>query len=99
MSSFSRRSFLGGAAALGAAAASPLPPTLAAEPCAPLPRPIAALKSRKEQARPIGIAERDARLERARELMPANKLDAIMLMQGTSLEYYPGIRWSGGERL
>jgi Xaa-Pro dipeptidase len=37
--------------------------------------------------------------EKARSLMEANELDAILLMEGTSLNYFTGIRWWGGERL
>ncbi len=31
--------------------------------------------------------------------MALNKLDAMVLMEGTSLEYFTGVRWWGGERL
>ena len=31
--------------------------------------------------------------------MEANELDAILLMEGTSLNYFTGIRWWGGERM
>jgi Xaa-Pro dipeptidase len=31
--------------------------------------------------------------------MPSNELDAILLMEGTSLNYFTGISWWGGERL
>jgi Xaa-Pro dipeptidase len=64
-----------------------------------LPASIAALKSMKEQARPILPEERRARQEKAKRLMEANVLDAILLMEGTSLNYFTGIRWWGGERL
>jgi Xaa-Pro aminopeptidase len=57
------------------------------------------LKSMKGQARPISPEERQARQEKARSLMEANGLDAILLMEGTSLNYFTGIRWWGGERL
>lgn len=63
-----------------------------------LPEPIAKLKSRKAEAKPITAAERQQRLERARQLMAANKLDAILLMGGTSLVYFTGIRWFMSER-
>ncbi len=53
----------------------------------------------KEQARPISNEERLARQERARVLMEANDVDAILLMEGTSLNYFTGIRWWGGERM
>ena len=58
-----------------------------------------ALKSRRAEAHPITASEREARTERARELMTANKLDAICLTGGTSLRYFTGIRWGTSERL
>ena len=63
-----------------------------------LPPAISALQSRKAQAVPITRDERAARLEKARQLMAANRLDAMLLMEGTSLNYFTGIRWWGGER-
>jgi Xaa-Pro dipeptidase len=57
------------------------------------------LKSRKAEAQPITVEERQQRQERARKLMVENGLDAIVLMEGTSLRYYTGIRWWGGERM
>jgi Xaa-Pro dipeptidase len=73
--------------------------TAAAEPQPALPPSIAALKSMKNQATPITVEERSHRQEQARRLMAANHLDAILLMEGTSLKYFTGIRWWGGERL
>src|SRR3954451_14568680 len=64
----------------------------------PLPASLARLKSRKSEATPITREERHARQERARVLMTDNSLDAILLMEGTSLRYFSGIRWWGGER-
>ena len=64
-----------------------------------LPPSIANLKSMKEHVRPISVAERRERQEKARSLMRANDLDAILLMEGTSLNYFSGIRWWGGERM
>ncbi len=64
-----------------------------------LPPSIAALKSRKAEANPITRDERRERIERARKLMFENSLDAIILMEGTSLRYFTGIRWWGGERM
>src|SRR5580704_10390321 len=60
---------------------------------------LAQLKSRKSEATPITRDERTGRQERARKLMNENALDAIVLMEGTSLRYFTGIRWWGGERL
>ncbi len=69
------------------------------EGCLPMPASIAKLKSMKDQATPITREERRDRQEQARRLMEANKLDAILLMEGTSLTYFTGMRWWGGERL
>ncbi len=66
---------------------------------AALPPSIAQLKSRKSEATPITRPERNERQERARELMKQNSIDAVLLMEGTSLRYFTGIRWWGGERL
>jgi len=66
---------------------------------ASLPPSLANLKSRKGEATPITREERRARQEHARRLMIDNSLDAIVLMEGTSLRYFTGIRWWGGERL
>src|ERR1035437_10937273 len=65
---------------------------------ASLPPSLAKLKSRKSEATPISREERHERQERARQLMSKNALDAIVLMEGTSLRYFTGIRWWGGER-
>ncbi len=65
---------------------------------ASLPPSLAKLKSRKSEATPISRDERHERQERARQLMTENALDAIVLMEGTSLRYFTGIRWWGGER-
>jgi Xaa-Pro dipeptidase len=64
-----------------------------------LPASIARLQSRKNDATPITREERQERQERARKLMSENSLDAIVLMEGTSLRYFTGIRWWGGERM
>jgi Xaa-Pro dipeptidase len=60
---------------------------------------ILKLQSRKHEARPVTADERRERQERARKLMNENSLDAIVLTAGTSLNYFTGIRWWGGERL
>ncbi len=64
-----------------------------------LPRSIAALKSMKDQATPITLEERRERQAKARRLMESNRIDALLLMEGTSLKYFTGIDWWGGERL
>ncbi len=64
-----------------------------------LPPAIAALQSRRGEAKPITVEERMERQEKARRLMRENNLSAILLGQGTSLAYFTGIHWQGGERL
>jgi Xaa-Pro dipeptidase len=96
----SRRRFLevGGVTAGMAASHSLLAPVAPKSDDAPLPPSLALLKSRKSEATPITRDERTGRQERARKLMNENALDAILLMEGTSLRYFTGIRWWGGER-
>lgn len=86
-----RRRFLeagiGGLAAAAMARAADLPPA------------IAALKDRRNEVRPITAGERKQRIERARELMQAGRLDAIVLSGGKSMQYFTGVRWGVSERL
>lgn len=66
--------------------------------CKPLPPAIAQLPSLKDQAQPITTQERSERQEKARRLMKTNRIDAVLLMPGTSLEYFAGIKWWPSER-
>jgi len=95
-----RRSFLSLAAALAGAPSliAQRRGTNASQPSA-LPPSIAALTSMRSQARPITSEERRLRVEKARRLMVAEKIDALVLSGGTSLVYFTNIRWGGGERL
>jgi Xaa-Pro dipeptidase len=65
----------------------------------PVPPSIAALSSRRSLVKPITTAERQARIERAQQLMRENRLDAVVLAGGSSLFYFTGIRWGNSERL
>jgi Xaa-Pro dipeptidase len=107
-----RRFFKAGGAAAGVAMAHPLLASRATGKSddSSLPPSLARLKSRKSEPVPITREERHGRQERARKLMSENALDAIVLMggseaqgnendEGTSLRYFTGIRWWGGERL
>jgi Xaa-Pro dipeptidase len=96
---FSRRHFLQTGAIAAGTGIAVLAPSLSAEETSSLPPSIASLKSMRDQARPITSDERNARQEKAQQLMRANHLDALLLMEGTSLEYFAGVRWWGGERL
>jgi Xaa-Pro dipeptidase len=57
------------------------------------------LKNRRSEAVPISPAERDSRLERARKIMGDQKLNAVVLSGGTSLDYFTSLRWGNSERL
>jgi Xaa-Pro dipeptidase len=95
----SRRRFLQSASVVaGVSAALPIL-SQAVDDEKSLPPAIAALRTRAPEAKPITVEERAARQEKARQLMRENNLDAILIAQGTSLKYFTGIRWEGGERL
>src|SRR5437899_3686581 len=96
----SRRSFL---LAASAAVAAPSLNLQAQRPSAPpsdlkLPPALAALTNRRSEAVPITLEEREHRVERARELLAKNKLDAIVICTGTSLNYFTGLTWGQSER-
>src|SRR5215510_12563429 len=97
----SRRSFLSATAALAGAPIATLQRggSRASVPSSPLPPSIAALTSMRDLAKPITSEERRLRVEKARRLMAAEKIDALVLSGGTSLVYFTNIRWGGGERL
>jgi len=101
----SRRGFLrvaGGAAVVGAAGSvSGWGEAVGdAGEASSLPIPIAALASFAGKVAPISNDERRARIERAKELMAQNKMDAIVLANdSTSSKYFANISLNGGERL
>jgi len=80
-----RRTFLGSAAALTAAAVLPAPGLAAAAPVKLPP--------------PIGREERIARLAKARTMMQQQGIGAVIVESGPSLDYYTGIQWWRSERL
>lgn len=95
-----RREFLGtSSTAVAAALVAPPRPEPVQAPAQPLPPSIQALSSLASRARPITVEERQGRLERARQLLAAEKLDALFLTGGTSLRYFTNIEWGLSERL
>ncbi len=60
---------------------------------------MAALKDRRRDIVPITVDERNRRLDRARELMTASRIDALVITTGASLVYYTGAHWGQSERL
>jgi Xaa-Pro dipeptidase len=98
-----RRRFLATSAVAAPALALPAE-MLAQRPSAPafegkLPAPVLALTNRSHEAVPISAAEREARVAKARELLAQNKLAALTITGGTSLQYFLGIGAGQSERL
>lgn len=57
------------------------------------------LPSLRPRITPLPAEEFQARQEKARELMAAARLDAVLLMGGSSLLYFTGITWGRSERV
>ena len=57
------------------------------------------LASRRREAKVISVAERQRRITRAQQLMTENKLGAVAVAGGTSLQYFSGVRWGTSERM
>lgn len=85
-----RRGFLGTAALTGLAAS--LPASVFAAGTADLPNLAA-------KAVPIGREERMARIAKAKELMRANDIGALLIEPGSSLIYFTAVEWWRSERL
>ncbi len=61
--------------------------------------PAEVVKAMRARINPITHIERLQRVENARKLMSENKIDAILMEGGTSLNYFSGARWGRSERL
>ncbi|MBL0767207.1 Xaa-Pro peptidase family protein [Sphingopyxis sp. XHP0097] len=85
-----RRKFLG-TAAVGAFAVGLPPSVLAAD--------AADLANLAAKAAPIGKAERMTRIAKAKALMAANDIGALLIEPGSSLIYFTGVQWWRSERL
>jgi Xaa-Pro dipeptidase len=95
----SRRNFLSASAALAAAAAIGGAQTAHGETRSTQSPAIAALPVLSTLPRPFTNAERLARIDRAKTLMAANKIDAIVLANSTtSSVYFADLHLNGGER-
>ena len=103
----SRRQFLGVTAGLVGAAA--IAPSASAAPAPAvdlpdelqdpgLPPSIAALRPMLDGVTPISAAERQQRIERARQLMTEQRIDALLLEPGTTFSYYLNVQWGLSER-
>ena len=60
--------------------------------------PVDELKSMTDDVVPITVTEREARIEKAQRLLTENKIEALILDAGTSLQYFTGISWWPSER-
>ncbi|MGA2190751.1 MAG: Xaa-Pro peptidase family protein [Steroidobacteraceae bacterium] len=87
----SRRTFLGSASS-AALIGSGVAGAAAAPPAAP------DLKSMTGSAVPISAGERQSRIARLQALMRAQKITALLVESGSSLEYFTGVRWPRSER-
>ena len=56
------------------------------------------LQSMTRDVVPITLQEREARVEKAQRLLAENKIEALILDSGTSLQYFTGISWWPSER-
>ena len=56
------------------------------------------LQPMTEDVAPITLGERLARIEKARRLMVDNKIEALLLDCGTSMQYFTGVSWWASER-
>lgn len=89
----SKRGFIKGAG--GFAAAGVLSSTLQQ----PVAAQGAALADITGDVRPITIAERKSRVEKAQKLMREHGLGAVLLEPGSAMLYFTGVRWRRSERL
>lgn len=60
---------------------------------------VAGLESMTSGARPISPAERAARITRLQNLMRQEKVAALLVDTGSTLDYFTGVRWHLSERV
>ncbi len=58
-----------------------------------------ALKSMTAAAKPISADERHARIAKVQSLMEQDKVSALIIEPGSTLDYFTGIRWRRSERI
>ncbi|ULU25737.1 M24 family metallopeptidase [Dyella terrae] len=97
-----RRDFLTGAVAATAAASTALMLTGRSAQAAPAtpaaPNGLAGLASMTTGAKPISVEERLARIAKLQRLMVDQKIGALILESGSSLDYFTGVQWHRSER-
>jgi Xaa-Pro dipeptidase len=92
----SRRDFLGGGSA--AALAASRVARAASDDGAASPRAAPDLKSITDNAKAISADERRGRIAKVQALMARQKIGALLVESGSTLEYFTGIRWHRSER-
>lgn len=94
-----RRDFLTGAVAATAAASAALVlPGRSAQAAPAAPTGLAGLTPMTAGAKPISVEERRARIAKLQRLMVEQKIGALILESGSSLDYFTGIQWHRSER-
>jgi len=94
-----RRDFLTGAVAATAAASTAFMLAGRSAQAAPAaPKGLAGLTSMTTGAKPISAEERRARIAKLQRLMVEQKIGALILESGSSLDYFTGIEWHRSER-
>lgn len=97
-----RRDFLTGAVAATAAASTGFMlagrSAQAAPAAAAAPAGLAGLSSMTTGAKPISVEERLARIAKLQKLMVEQKIGALILESGSSLDYFTGLQWHRSER-
>ena len=94
-----RRDFLTGAvAATAAVSTAALLRGQSAQASPAAPNALAGLTSMTTGAKPISVGERRARIAKLQRLMVEQKIGALILESGSSLDYFTGIQWHRSER-
>jgi len=91
-----RRDFLTAAVAATGAASTAL--MLAGQSAQAAPAGAGGLASMTAGAKPISVEERLARIAKLQRLMVDEKIGALILESGSSLDYFTGVQWRRSER-
>ena len=91
-----RRDFLTAAVAATGAASTGL--AFASRAAQASPAEVSGLASMTAGAKPISVEERQARIARLQRLMVDQKIGALILESGSSLDYFTGVQWRRSER-
>jgi len=82
----------------GGLASLPVLAAAGAGPAAPAAHSTDSLVSLTTHVKPISVEERRARIEKVQGLMQEQKIRALLVEPGSSLDYFTGVRWHRSER-